>query len=44
MQEAVKFKRHSKRGALSSDDISNALRLRNVQVCHASAPQLLLHA
>lgn len=31
-QEALKFKRHSKRAELCTDDISNALRLRNVQV------------
>ena len=33
LQEAVKFKRHSKRTALTTDDISHALRLRNVQAC-----------
>jgi TATA box binding protein associated factor (TAF) len=32
LQEALKFKRHSKRSELCTDDISNALRLRNVQV------------
>ena len=31
-QEALKFRRHSKRAELCTDDISNALRLRNVQV------------
>ena len=31
-QDAVKFQRHSKRVALSTDDITQALRMRNVQV------------
>lgn len=40
----MKFKRHSKRTELCTDDISNALRLRNVQVlrCMKLLPLLSL--
>ena len=31
-QEACKFSRHSKRTTLTTEDINNALRLRNVEV------------
>lgn len=32
LQEGAKFMRHSKRSHLSTQDINNALRLRNVEV------------
>lgn len=36
MQEAIKFMRHSKRERMTTEDINNALRLRNVEVRHIS--------
>jgi transcription initiation factor TFIID subunit 6 len=32
-QEAIKFMRHAHRQYLTSDDVNNALRLRNIEVC-----------
>jgi transcription initiation factor TFIID subunit 6 len=31
-QEAIKFMRHARRQHLTSDDVNNALRLRNIEV------------
>ena len=44
LQEASKFARHSKRTRLSTDDINNALKMRNVEVrsCTRFANQMAL--
>lgn len=31
--EAIKFMNHSKRTCMTTEDVNNALRLRNVEVC-----------
>ncbi len=48
MQEALKFARHAKRVTLTAEDINNALRLRNVEVCrhtymHAMCARMHTH-
>ncbi|KNC70130.1 hypothetical protein SARC_17347, partial [Sphaeroforma arctica JP610] len=33
IHEAIKFQRHSRRSTLSTIDVNNALRVKNVEVC-----------
>jgi len=43
IQEATKFMRHSKRSVLTTEDINNALRLRNVEILYGYSNKEPLH-